>query len=865
MPQLNKFVKKPSKLYRSLVATALIANGIFQLVAPALAEGTAAGQSISNQAGATYEDRNNPNTTIDVTSNTVILTVAEVAGITITANGVTDSTPTDPVKVGDTLSYQYTLTNVGNDPTNFRIPNLATVTGPGTAGNLEVSTDGGTTWKAIAGSELITNTLPGLEKGLLPGQSMLVRVPVQVTNGATNGDTITVKLGDTPGDSQNQLRNPNGGDVYTVDNPDTITTPEVAGVPANGVREASASQDLKVGSTVQIRALASVLKTRTDYQPGDLTKLNDDVLTYGLSLKVESSDPTGNGYTPAPLAGTTINVDNQNGTYILVSDAVPAGTTLTGTPIAPGGWEAVYTTDIASIPATQAKWSRSKPAGTITRIGFINKPAQLTSVAPGASVTGFSVQVVTSGITARTTVGNIAQLFGQTNGELPVDNDKDGIPDNLIFDESGDQNPNNFDPISKTFDIFDPAKDPTNSGFIDPTDANKDGRPDALDTIGTDPANNTGSGIGGEANIFVIEVPSQLVNGPEGKADAIGPSDNNDDFTNRSTLVPASIEPGTKANPATINPAAVTFTNTVKNNSADPVNVSLLPTIPTDATQLPSATLVTITSGSLSATYEYDGTKFNFKSGQGTVNGQPISATNPIRIDALAKDATASYGVEVDLPAATPLSTDIERGFPIPVTAFVDTDNNGLIDATEAKNITIDRVYTGFMKLIKESRVIKGTGPDVAIGQDVFDDKPKQPAPGNIIEFRITYKNISDAQAGSANNVILNATNIKITEDGTTRDVATGKGNNWALDNDANAEIDTSNVVGSAKDSGGANIMFYSGKPASNVSPDQTGTTQNTDITKYEVKITNDLVPGQIRTFIFQRLVNGNAPTGTAK
>jgi hypothetical protein len=221
--------------------------------------------------------------------------------------------------------------------------------------------------------------------------------------------------------------------------------------------------------------------------------------------------------------------------------------------------------------------------------------------------------------------------------------------------------------------------------------------------------------------------------------------------------------------------------------------------------------------------------------------------------------------VEVDLPNNTPLSTDIERGFPIPVTAFVDANKNGFIDATEAKNTTIDRVYTGFMKLIKESRVIKGIGPDVAIGQDVFDDKPKQPAPGNIIEFRISYKNISDAQAGSANNVILNATNIKITEDGTTLDPATGKGNNWAIDNDGNAEIDTSNVVGSAKDSGGANIMFYSGKPASNVSPDQAGTTQNTDITKYEVKIINDLVPGQIRTFIFQRLVNGNAPTGTGK
>jgi hypothetical protein len=139
MPQINHFVKKAPRVYRSLVVTALLANGIFQFIAPVLAEGTTAGQSISNTATATYEDPNNPGTTINSTSNTVTVTVAEVAGITVTASGITDSTSATPISVGDTLYYNYTVTNVGNDPTKFRVPNLARVTGPATADNLEYS------------------------------------------------------------------------------------------------------------------------------------------------------------------------------------------------------------------------------------------------------------------------------------------------------------------------------------------------------------------------------------------------------------------------------------------------------------------------------------------------------------------------------------------------------------------------------------------------------------------------------------------------------------------------------------------------------------------------------------------------------
>jgi hypothetical protein len=50
------------------------------MVLPALSAGTAAGTNISNTATATYNDPNNPGTTLDAQSNTVTVTVAEVAG-----------------------------------------------------------------------------------------------------------------------------------------------------------------------------------------------------------------------------------------------------------------------------------------------------------------------------------------------------------------------------------------------------------------------------------------------------------------------------------------------------------------------------------------------------------------------------------------------------------------------------------------------------------------------------------------------------------------------------------------------------------------------------------------------------------------
>ncbi len=332
MVNRKKSVNKQCQTYQSLIATALLTGSFFQFVAPVLADGTTAGTSISNTATATYEDPNAPGSPINSTSNTVTVTVAEVAGITVTGSGITGT-----ANPGNTLVYTYTVTNVGNDLTKFQIPNLATTTGPATvsgtlppdkngvtptSGNLQYSTDGGATWTNIPAGGLTTGAIA-------VNGNVLVRVPVTVQVGAQTGDTITVRLGQTPGDAQNQPRIADGGDVYTVDN-------NPAEAPVNGVREASATQQIQVGNTAQSRALATILKTRTAYDnAGTSGTLTDDLLTYGLSLRVESNDVTNTGITPAALAGTNISVDGVSSPHILVSDAIPVNTVLKSVPIAP--------------------------------------------------------------------------------------------------------------------------------------------------------------------------------------------------------------------------------------------------------------------------------------------------------------------------------------------------------------------------------------------------------------------------------------------------------------------------------------------------------------------------------------------------
>lgn len=835
---------RQSQLFRSLIATAFIANGFFPFVAPALAEGTKAGQTISNTATATYNDLNDLETTLYTTSNPVVVTVAEVAGITISNVGVVDSTPADVIKVGDTLTYTFAIKNVGNDPTRFRIPNLATTTGPVVAGNLSYSING--SYTQIPGTEVITSSIP-------VGGTVLVQVPVTVQAGANANDAIKVKIGDTPNNAQNVLRVNNGGDVYTVDNPDAPTIiDEIPGVPINGTREASNTQESAVGSNTPAptnnMSLATLLKTNT-YVPNTPGIITDDTITYNLSLRVEGSDVTGLGITPQPLTGYTgISVNNDTTkNYILVSDVIPAGTVLSAVPTAPSGWTPVYSTVAASGAKPQdVLWTTTAPTlGTVTRVGFVKEtPTAGDNITAGTTVTGFAIPLAITGTPTTLTINSIAQLVGQTPGA-------GGLP---VYDESGDQNPSNYSgPVGN----MTPGAASTNG--ILPTNAAAvlaniiDGVANPT-TQGIDTNNNnTGTGPGGEDNQLIISVVTTpttgVLNGPVGTPGATGPDGTtNTDFTNKSSLIPAGTNPG-----STIDPAPVTFSNTVQNDTAAAATVTLAPTVPANKFDLPTGTKVTITNGGNSAVYQYS---------QTAAIPFTLITGNPISIPNVATGATVNYGVEVDLPAGTKLSTDTltdytgdtEWGYPVPITATIGN----------ATNITIDRVYTGFLQLLKFSQILKGTGPDVIGNQGSYNSTPaytnpvtgvlidpvpgtpdeaRTPYPGNIIQYDIRYKNISTAQGTGTNNVILQAQNVVITEDGTLSTVPGDGKNNWAKDNDGDGIIDTSNMASATT---GVPTLSIVTVPAGDV----------VDVTKYTGTRSGLVAPQESGTFNFQRKLN---------
>lgn len=863
MKQANQPSKIKRNVYRAVLAAAIALGGTFQMVTAVLADGTRAGTQITNEATATYEDPNDPNNTpITSTSNQVVVQVAEVAGMTVQADGITfipDDAGTAGVVEGDVdgdgqvdpedqLYYNYVVTNVGNDPTEFFIPNTATVTTNNGSqdGPIEISYDG-VTW----GDPYDTSFNPdgdGVTEPIAPNGQVRVRVPITVATNANAGDPVEVRLGDTPGDGQNQEYIPNGAlDVYTSDAPDGTVdvggdpdADEVNGDPANAVREASARQSIEVQSTLDNKPLVTLEKTLNNHEANDATSLTDDELTYDLRFEVESTAPAGSNFTPGPLYPVNdLSVDGATVSRILVSDALPDHTVLSGTPTAPSGWTIVYNAENPeTVTALDAGWHTTTAAaigggteGRVTRIGYISN-ASVISLAPGTVAETFRFTVSTANVPGGLTAAsfaNIAQVFGS--------GDPGGDPADLVADESGDSSPSNYDSTNDTFD-------PPSDGYI--PDADDDGVPDGLDPSdptageGTDPSNtNSGTGPGGEANLLTIELPSLLdvLSGPEGVPDAIGPTGNNDDFTNKSVAIdPADVSFDAGDNRNELDPAPVDFANTARNSGQTTGDITLLPTPPATTTDLPADTIVTISGpDGKTAIYEYDGSTF------ARIGG---TAGADIEIVDVAADEEVNYGVRVDLPDGTPLSTDTEEGFPVPITATLD-DNNG----NTAENITIDRVYTGYLQLRKESRILQGSGPAVQAGEGDFSADPKNPAPGNVIEYRVTYTNISETVSGSGN-VVLFAENVVIDDDGTEGN------NNWALDNDGNSVIDTSNVQGSATDSNGGTITYYSGAPATTPTIDAFGSDVNTDVTRYVDEVPGLVGPGESGYLIFRRTLN---------
>lgn len=816
-------IYKTPYFYR-LVYSTLAVSAALTINFPLLAQvssGTA-GLEIKNTATGTFKDESG--TEYNTTSNEIVISIAEVAGIIVTAQSPSKTNP----NVGETLYVDFVITNKGNDSTQFFIPDTIT-----TSDNTKLALDGKIKIVKVGSTDVdvevpsgggTTGNLLGTTQGAIaPDGTITVRVPLKVLPGAITGDNLTVTLGNTTAapNNQNQPRtNNDGNDVYTVDNADG-TDGETNGTPINGVREAmDTSTNITIGARQQ--AFATILKAVSSYVNNNTSNVfTDDVLTYGLALRVEANpNPLPNGITPADLRGTKIRVGTADISRVLVSDAIPEGTVLGATAniIAPNSnWQIVYTTSPLTITAEKATWETQRPASGITRVGFIYD-ASTTAIPRGTTVEGFRFAVNPDANFKGGQVNNIAQVFGQSQEGDAVP----GTPTQIVYDESGDQTSNNGldgkNPDPNTAGGTTPANGGISDGKADPNvdgvDPGKGNNPNGGDTntgIDKDKDGNDTTD-GGEVTVYIIAATP--LNGPKDKPTAVGPTDNNDDFTNKSIVVPPNTPPDTK-----IDPNPFTFDNSVQNTSSAPQEITLVPTPPANRTDLLDGTKVTIVNPVTNTTVEYT---YNQTTGTFTT-----TATTPIRVTIL-PGGEFDYQVIVDLPEAPQFV-----GYPVPVTAFIDGNNDGKFDANEPGNTTIDRLYTNYLRLDKKARILEANGTPVTGGAGDFAtattaNLAAAANPGRIIEYQITYTNVSTT--GSGDNVILPAKDLVITEDG-------NAGNNTWFNLTTDPQYPT-NSKGSAN-------------PAANT----TVTPVGNNIQIY-VNNVGDVAPQATGNFTFQRKIN---------
>ncbi|MBD2340585.1 isopeptide-forming domain-containing fimbrial protein [Calothrix sp. FACHB-156] len=339
----TSFLRASTRLF---LTTAIICGSFLPLLKTVLADSTPPGTTIDNSATGSFEGETS-GTTNTVTSNTVSVTVLEVAGITINSSSVPTEAPNNVtnagtyqgiagINTGDVVYFDFTITNTGNDPTQFFIPGTATITGGTLEGIQIIAVDPDGTGTASQTTVAVnvpsggdnTINLLGTTNGYIPvNGTVKVRVAVKVTETVVN-NSITVTLGNTPvppnPNSQNQPYTANGNlDVYTVDLPNGTTIPssyasiptvsqvaEASGNPANGDstnhrQEASANQSIALAATPNTSGYKSVQLTTDNDSTNSVTP--GDKLTWRVTY------------------ANTGSVDISN---FQITDALPAGVTL---------------------------------------------------------------------------------------------------------------------------------------------------------------------------------------------------------------------------------------------------------------------------------------------------------------------------------------------------------------------------------------------------------------------------------------------------------------------------------------------------------------------------------------------------------
>jgi len=364
-----------------------------------------------------------------------------------------------------------------------------------------------------------------------------------------------------------------------------------------------------------------------------------------------------------PASG--VSLTGGAGPFVYVIVPIPLNTTVKAGQVFPAG--TLFTTDpLVTAPLAANYVSAQPPVANIRRIAF-----QVgANLGAGATSSSFPfIVTVNLAINASNPIWEITDAFAKTS-----------LGSN-ITEQSGDAIVNKGD---------------GNANFDEPR-------------LGVDAATPTQ----GFQQRTLLQALGSVLLGPSGAPAAVGPTDNNDDYTNKSSN-PANIAPGG----LTTALGVLIYTNTLQNtgNAND--------TYTLDAPVVPAGFLVEIsTNGGALYTDVSSGGSTSLAVGFG---------------------ASANILVRVTIPVGK-----------LVLTAFSTTVRATSTVTPASNNKTIDRSYTGFIQLVKAFTVTNGTGVGGAT----------DPVPGAVINYNITYTNISSSN-GDANCVKLTASNLVITEDG---------------------------------------------------------------------------------------------------
>lgn len=646
---------------------------------------------------------------------------------------------------GTTISNQASATYSDGTNSYSTVSNTVTVTVSNVSG-LAITPDAGSNPTVVAGQTAVlfnftvTNTGNFTDKVhfLASGASAQVFGPGTITREVIDVDNSgTINAGDTDlmagaVDSADILQNGNihvlvevsvdagasaGQSVQVVlgdaggsspyDN-QLVAAPSTHEVRTVSTSSVNGQREAKGDITVSVENDARLVLTLT--APAGPVALGGDI-NYSVSLQNTGARPA-----------TGVSLNGGSGPFVYIVVPIPLNTAVKAGQTFPAG--TLFTTDALTTAPLAATYVSAQPApASIRRIAF----QVSNSFAAGATSASFPfIVTVNTGINASNPIWEITDAFGKNFFNIN------------ITDQSGDGQFNQGD---------------SNADFNEPK-------------TGVDPPNGT---QGLQQRTTLTAVGSVLI-GPSGAPAAVGPTDNNDDYSNKSVNTGiAGVAPGG----VTTASGQIVYVNTVQNT------------------------------GNANDTYTIDAP---------TV---PAGFTVEVSTDGGANYTTVSGGGSVSLAVAFGASANISVRITEPAGKTVLTGYDTIIRATSgntpaANNRTIDRLYTGFVRLDKAYTVSNGTGVGGATDA----------VPGAVITYNITYTNVSTSN-GDANCVKLTATNLVITEDGLAAP------NNWGTY--------TTNS-GSPSDSGSGVVVTVSA-------------------TKYTDTIAS-LAPGASAVFTFMRSIN---------